>query len=429
MSKRYFSRKSRWEPRLFIIIGVITGLLALSLGAQHFLSRARASLPVLGGGTGGATLKTLEQAYMLVEQGTYDEAERMLRPLLRGRDPVLTPRAIILQADIEHFRGNEERALDLLSNAYDTFRSSPEYPYIAARKARQLEEMKRDFEARAIHESLRDNAPPEMRAMGHVGLARLAERDGDLILARDLYQHAVADALWGGTIWDDAVNALGRLNVTLIFSPQETPESRYYVVEPGDTLITIGMKLNTTQGLLMTANNIDDPGRLRLGQRLKYTPKDFKIVIERSTCTLYLLDNRGLFKRYAVGLGMAGHETTLGRYTIGNKQKDPTWFKPGSEPIPPGHPDNELGTRWMPMIPAEEGLPHDLGIHGTIAPETIGTFASRGCARMHRDDVEELYDLVVRGTPVEVVEVFSPETEDAAPATVAHSAETLSQRI
>jgi lipoprotein-anchoring transpeptidase ErfK/SrfK len=112
---------------------------------------------------------------------------------------------------------------------------------------------------------------------------------------------------------------------------------------------------------------------------------------------------------------MPGYETTLGKYTIGNKQKDPTWFKPGSAPVPPGDPHNELGTRWMPLVPAEPGLPTDLGIHGTIAPETIGQYKSHGCPRLRKEDVEELYDLIVRSTPVEIVEkidwtkIFSPD--------------------
>ena len=65
----------------------------------------------------------------------------------------------------------------------------------------------------------------------------------------------------------------------------------------------------------------------------------------------------------------------------------------------------------MPMVPEEEALPTDLGIHGTIAPETIGTYASSGCPRMYKEDVEELYDLVVRSTPVFVVDTYSPEDE------------------
>ncbi|HNR30562.1 MAG TPA: L,D-transpeptidase family protein, partial [Candidatus Hydrogenedentes bacterium] len=209
--------------------------------------------------------------------------------------------------------------------------------------------------------------------------------------------------------WKEALDALGRLNVALIFAPDQTPESKHYEVQRGDSLTSIGIRLNTTQGLLCRANGLDETATLRTGQRLKYTQKDFRIVIERSSRRLFLLDMDGIFRCYPVGLGMPGHETTLGKYKIGTKEKDPVWHKAGSEPIPAGDPRNELGTRWMPLVPIEEGLPTDLGIHGTIAPETIGKYSSHGCARMYREDVEELYDLVVRSTPVEIVEVFELE--------------------
>ena len=212
--------------------------------------------------------------------------------------------------------------------------------------------------------------PPGQQASGLAGLAQQAEREGDLEKARGLYREALEDASVGSDLWLESAEALGRLNIQLIFSPAETSESKIYEVKSGDNLLAIGVTLNTTQGLLMTANGIDDPARLRVGQRLKYTPKNFRIVIERSTCRLFLLDKNGLFKMYMTGLGMPGYETTLGSYTIGNKEKNPTWHKPGSEPIPPLDPENELGTRWMPLVPAEEGLPNDLGIHGTIHPET-----------------------------------------------------------
>ncbi|MCF6284888.1 MAG: L,D-transpeptidase family protein, partial [Candidatus Hydrogenedentes bacterium] len=201
-----------------------------------------------------------------------------------------------------------------------------------------------------------------------------------------------------------ALDAIGELNVTLAFSQMETPESKYYTIESGDNLIAIGVKLNTTQGLLIRANGIADPSKLHLGQRLKYTPKDFRILIERSTCRIFLMDSQGPFKRYYTGLGMPGHETTLGTYTVGSKQKDPTWFPANRPSVPPGDPANELGSRWIPMVPAEEGLPSDLGIHGTVAPESIGLYMSHGCPRMLNGEVEELYDLVVRSTPVEVVD-------------------------
>ena len=76
---------------------------------------------------------------------------------------------------------------------------------------------------------------------------------------------------------------------------------------------------------------------------------------------------------------------------------NPTWHNPqdGRE-YPPGDPQNELGTRWM----AFQG--NILGIHGTIAPETIGEYASNGCVGMLMEDAEELFDLVPTGTTITI---------------------------
>ncbi len=403
--KYYFMTRHRDYGLLKIIAAIVAVLLvgfgivqgALWLGANAF-----------GGVDLATALEDLERAQARHDAGDLQGARELLRPILaRVNDPTVTPDALMLQAEIEIAAGNQKAALQLLERAA-AFDESPRHPFIAARYARLLEELGRHDEAMEIHVAVRDTAPPEYRAAGLVGLGRQAERENDLLRARDLYQQAVADAAWNSPIWEEALDALGRVNVALIFSPMETPESKTYTVERGDNLTNIGIKLNTTLGLLTRANGIEMETPLRLGQRLKYTPKDFRIVIERSTCRLFLLDKDGLFKRYRVGLGKPGHETALGRYVIGNKQKDPTWFKPGAGPIPPGDPENELGTRWMPLVPAEEGLPSDLGIHGTIAPETIGGYMSRGCPRMLKEDVEELYDLVVRSTPVEIVEVMDP---------------------
>ena len=144
--------------------------------------------------------------------------------------------------------------------------------------------------------------------------------------ARRLYLQAKEDAEWGSEVWMDAAERIGDMNVTAIFSPAPTPDSKVYRVTSGDTLTTIGMRLNTTQGLLLGANNLASPDRLRLNQNLKYTPKDFEIVIELSTKRLYLLDADGLFNVYSVGLGKPGNDTTQGYYKIGNKEKDPTWY-------------------------------------------------------------------------------------------------------
>jgi len=361
------------------------------------------------------------------EAGDLDAARARLKPILEAKTAnALLPQAILLQAELERAAGNGEQVLALLKRCVEEFPASPEQPIAAARYALLLDESGKGDEALALFERVRSNAPAGMRAAAIYGLGKRAERAGRLIEAQEHYQDAVRDAKPNTKEWNDALDALGNVNIALIFAPGETPDSKFYAVEKGDSINLIGMKLNTTQGLLIRANNIEDPAKLRLGQRLKHTPKDFRIIVERSTCRLFLIDNDGLFKRYFVGLGMPGYETTLGNYTMGNKQKDPTWFKPGGGPIPPNDPANELGTRWMPLVPNDPGLPTDLGIHGTIAPETIGQYKSHGCPRMKKEDVEELYDLVVRATPVTIVDTIDWSTVFTTPpaATVAAGQQT-----
>ena len=47
---------------------------------------------------------------------------------------------------------------------------------------------------------------------------------------------------------------------------------------------------------------------------------------------------------------------------------------------------------------------HGYGIHGTNDDSSIGRQATAGCVRMHNSDVIELYDMVTKGTAVEIVD-------------------------
>ncbi|MCH7958858.1 MAG: tetratricopeptide repeat protein [Candidatus Hydrogenedentes bacterium] len=386
---------------ILFVGGGIVGVVAFSRWFNH---------EFIGGAVEASAIDNLERARQLADSGNALEARKLLRPIIaRVDNPSVTPKALMLLAKLDLAEDATESALENLRIATEDYPDSADQPIAAARYARLLEDSGETQRALTIYARIRDTAPPELRAPALMGLAREQRRAGDHIAARDLYRSAVRGAPWNSEEWYEAAAALGELNMTLITSVQKTPESKLYRVESGDSLTRIGTKLNTTQGLLMAANGITDPNRLHLGQSLKYTPKDFHIIIERSTCRLFLMDNSGLFKMYRVGLGKSGSDTTLGRYKIGNKEKNPTWFKPGSGGIPPGDPKNELGSRWMPLVPEETSLPRDLGIHGTIAPETIGKYASQGCPRLLNEDVEELYDVVVRSTPVTIVETYTPD--------------------
>lgn len=64
--------------------------------------------------------------------------------------------------------------------------------------------------------------------------------------------------------------------------------------------------------------------------------------------------------------------------------------------VPGGHPMNPLGTHALYLGSSS------YRIHGTDAPWTIGTAASKGCVRMYNKDVQDLYPRVPVGTKVTV---------------------------
>jgi lipoprotein-anchoring transpeptidase ErfK/SrfK len=87
-------------------------------------------------------------------------------------------------------------------------------------------------------------------------------------------------------------------------------------------------------------------------------------------------------------------------------QKYPYWIPPAEvkrdKPelpnlIPPG-PRNPMGSRVMVLNRGQ------YAIHGTNKPESIGTFASYGCIRMHNHHIEDLYERVRPGTRVVVLQ-------------------------
>ena len=403
-----FSEKKRREPHLFRIMIVLTIMVAggyAGLRAYAWYNGSQQAATI------AEAPERLAEARTLIKQGAYAEAIAALSPLSESTlDSRHTPEVLTLLAEAKAGSGDLAEAVTMARRASLEFSSHPNRAAHAVFYARLLEREGDFDEAETVYQQVVDTAPADLRAPALTGLGRAKERAGNLVAARDLYAQAVADAAWESEPWDEALEALGAANVAMFFGREETPESQVYTVQPGDNLTAIGVKLNTTLGSLTRANGITEETSLQVGQRLKYTPKDFRIVIDRSTNRLFVVDSQGIFKHYRVGLGAPGSETTPGSYRIGDKIKDPTWHKPGEGPIPPGDPRNELDTRWMQLVPEEEGLPKDLGIHGTLSPETIGHFSSNGCARMYTPEVEELFDIVVRATPVLIVDGVSRDS-------------------
>ena len=66
----------------------------------------------------------------------------------------------------------------------------------------------------------------------------------------------------------------------------------------------------------------------------------------------------------------------------------------------PGGPDNPLGARALYLYSNNADTLYR--IHGTNEPKSIGLALSSGCIRMLNEDVAELFDNVIVGTPVTV---------------------------
>ena len=122
-----------------------------------------------------------------------------------------------------------------------------------------------------------------------------------------------------------------------------------------------------------------------------------KIVINLATRTLALYDDNKKIRLYPIGPGKYATPTPVGYYSILTKEVDPPWINPDDPEFSvPAGPNNPLGMRWMQFH-------GNYGIHGTNNPGSIGHYVSNGCIRMYEQDVEELFDLVTVGTPVEIM--------------------------
>jgi LysM repeat protein len=111
------------------------------------------------------------------------------------------------------------------------------------------------------------------------GQARRERQTGPYIVGFILVVAALAAFLYVGLNW-----ATGRSQVASLASPptstpirvvapspvpSPSPVEQTYIVQAGDNPATIAQRFRVKTEDLMAANNIDDPGKLQIGQTLK----------------------------------------------------------------------------------------------------------------------------------------------------------------
>ncbi len=124
--------------------------------------------------------------------------------------------------------------------------------------------------------------------------------------------------------------------------------------------------------------------------------EDKRIEINLASRLLTLYQGDTGIRMYPVAPGKPSSPTPQGRRKVVSMEKNPTWIDPENPTVEiPSGPDCPLGYRWI-------GLGGNYGIHGTNSPSSIGRYASHGCVRMYEKDVEDLFDHIVKGIPVDI---------------------------
>jgi len=107
------------------------------------------------------------------------------------------------------------------------------------------------------------------------------------------------------------------------------------------------------------------------------------IVIKIPSRLLELHEDGKVYKKYVVAVGKSDTPSPIGEWIVEWKS-----YRSG----------DVFGTRYLSLNVPWGGY----GIHGTNQPWSIGRFASHGCIRMRKKDIEELFEWVPVGTPVRI---------------------------
>lgn len=171
------------------------------------------------------------------------------------------------------------------------------------------------------------------------------------------------------------------------------PQPHYmdaYMVLPGDNLESIAKEYSVTWEYLARLNRVE-PQKLQAGQKVKVIKGPFNAVVDLSDYEITIHCHGYYVYKFPVGVGK-DESSPIGTFTVKDKVVNPPYYGPEGA-IAADDPANPIGERWI-------SIGDSYGIHGTIDPDSIGKSESRGCVRMHNEDVEIVYDLLTVGSEV-----------------------------
>lgn len=371
--------------------------------------------PAGGGGPSGAPEEAVDSGVspeepvgsgeMLLSMGKYEEALHVLEREFVVLDEEGQPEAARALKNIAlcfDRLGDRESALRRWTILRERFSGTPEASLACYELA--VEMMEVSSRKAVLEEAFRSAPGSEGACRAAAELADIYADEGRFYDAWVAYDEALK-VKWPARrereIRKRAQNiGLGKI----VLGQLETPVSQVYVIRPGDSIARIARHFGTTPELILRVNGIPDPRRIRPNQRIKVITKPFSIQVSKSNFSLTLYLGGRFVAEFMAGVGnpeTPDTETPVMEAELVTRIREPSWAR-HSPPLPYGHPDNPLGSRWLGFSEPWRAY----GIHG-IRDElraTVGQAVSHGCVRMYNEDVELLFDLVPKGTHVAIVE-------------------------
>lgn len=173
-------------------------------------------------------------------------------------------------------------------------------------------------------------------------------------------------------------------------SPEPSSEPRVHLVQPGEILISIARRYNTTVWALVRANNLANPSFIYVGQRLiipeessqEPTPtsggEEKWIDVNLTTQRLVAYEGERAVFSAIVSTGTAAHPTVTGRYRIQRKYRyDDMSYS---------------GYYYLPDVPYVMYFYSGYAIHGTYWHNNFGTPMSFGCVNLTVSDAQWLFE-------------------------------------
>ena len=192
----------------------------------------------------------------------------------------------------------------------------------------------------------------------------------------------------GSSKVEDAQKSLGDLNVQQFFSPGPGPDKTEYTVVRGDSIAKIAHKTKAAEELIFKANGLDNL-TIQPGQKFIIPTGQFSLVISNKTQDLKLLNHDTFFRRYKPVEFKLPPRLKTGQFKISEKV---AWVSGGRVAFGD---KNYLGSsRWI--VVNENGLT----LYSETNPETPNVQPPNTGIKLAPEDMEELFALVGRDTPV-----------------------------